>query len=499
MFQSLILSALLFSFSAFAQAPLKPDLVILTEELSEMPSDIVNKSFLSKILSKEKVFKYQDEPGYFQVQGFLKRIAFEHDVTTTDNIIKYLLEMPAEIAFWKGSDGKLHDFTFTSQAGKIKETVATFLLNVANIASDTQVTSFKDGEHSAFTLKFGSKSLTVSSREGMISITTLGVKFLPWNITEGNESWKKGFYSSNLKSDLGKNRHRMIFSGEYITLGYQYFFPHLEAVSFTFDKSNWSVATLMTKHDGKLALDATPLWKVLPLSPAMCLVVPLAPDRVATLLDDSKDPKQLNPADLEEMIASPVGVCWYEDSSLFTPVFAMKTNNIPDIKEKLKSSFEKYIGQPPVTDETTKFTESSMKVNDRKNTFELTKEVTYQNDETYRVKLALKNDFIIFSPDEKLVVQSIATADGKGTAVGDELKDKKELSVLFSPFRISGLLETYLNDALPSGQESVFRASLESYFMTSFKNLATVKPFVLSMPKTTEAEPKWEELGMNDL
>jgi uncharacterized protein YfaA (DUF2138 family) len=477
----LILFAFLSLFS-YAQTPLNPDVVILTESLSTLPEDLVSRSFLSKVLSKEKVFKYQDEPSYYQIQGFLKRIAFEHNVTVTDNIVKYLLEVPAEIGLWKSFDGKLSDFTFTTKTGKIKETIAQFLLNVANIASDTQVTSFQDGEGKGFNLQLGSKKLTISIRDGMIAVTTLGPTFLPWNITGGSEHWKNGLYSGFLKSELGKNKHRLIMSGEYVTLGYQYFFPQFKAMSFTFDNSHWSVGTRMDKYTGQFS-DSTPLWKGLPLAPAMCIVVPVASDRVGSILESSKN--LLGPKDVEAMIASPMAACWYEDSSLFTPLFAVKANAIPDLKEKLKGSFDKYIGT------------SDMKIKDSKETFELSKDESYEN-EKYTVKLALINGFIFFSPDSKLVDQAMATAGGKGTSVDEELKGDKTLSVLFSPFKVSGLLEHYLNDALPSTSESIFRTSLETYFISSFKNLSQVKPFVLSMPKPVE-KPDWETLQMNEI
>lgn len=498
MFQTLALIVFLFQFSAFAQDAHKPDVVVVTEKLGSLPNDIVTKSFLSKVLSKEKIFKYQDEPDYFQVQGFLKRIAFEHNVTITDNIIKYLLEIPAEIALWKGDDGKLKHFSLSTRAGKIKETIAKLILTIADIASDTQVSKVDDGGQKAFLLRISNKEITVSMRDGVIGVTTLGNAYLPWNVQASGVDWKNGLYSGLYKTELGKNKHKMILSGEYITLGYSYFFPELQAMSFTFDNSHWTVSSLTSASEGKFVTETANLWKGIPFSPAMCLMVPVDGSRVAKLLDEKPAKNNFAAADLADMMNSPVGVCWYEDSSLFTPLFAMKVGKVDNLKEKLKVAFERYIGDPPLEDENTKKIESSMKVNDRNGNFDLTKEVDYYGT-AWTVKLALKDDYLFFSPDQKLVNQAVATAAGKGTPVADELKDNKEISVLFSPFKVSGLLEDYLHSALPSGRESVFRASLESYFISSFKNLSTVKPFMLSMPKSFEAEAKWETLGMNDI
>lgn len=82
----------------------RPDVLIESRSLSQLPSDILTLPFLKNTLTEDFVFYYQNNADRLGIAGSLQRIIFEHQLTLKDSLINELLDQPAQIALWR--DGK---------------------------------------------------------------------------------------------------------------------------------------------------------------------------------------------------------------------------------------------------------------------------------------------------------------------------------------------------------------------------------------------------------
>ena len=87
---------------------------------------------LRDTLSEEFVFYYESNANRLGLRGSLRRIIYEYDLTLQDNLIDSLFDQPADIALWRGADGKLKDFVMVIARGGL----ATLLEPLARVALD---------------------------------------------------------------------------------------------------------------------------------------------------------------------------------------------------------------------------------------------------------------------------------------------------------------------------------------------------------------------------
>jgi uncharacterized protein YfaA (DUF2138 family) len=557
------------SFSEKESSPFNPDIVILTKSLSDLPKDIVNNSFLSKIITKETMFYYEDDPQYLGLLGTLRRLSYEHNVEFKDNVFKYILSMPAEIALWKGVDGKIKDFLFISDGKSLNKNLLTFYLKFKKLSSDSKVRTFSYNGQNGYYLSIRNKELAIWNHDNKLYITNMHPKYFP----DKNEKKlkeiiskkfdsdkKKGFYKRLYNTSL-TSKHSIILNSQFLTFGYNYFLPSLEAIRLDFETKKWSIQSLLSNNMQFKTASTSELWKVFPKSTAMCIGLPVNSSRIGEILKKYKeltlkrleeeknkeseanesadtnnetaenppnDPVKdetsksvdvdvhiekalLSDQEINDLIKHPVAACWYEKSTIFTPVFVTKIENAASKKEKIKFLFDKFIGglekrydykeiKEELKGDVTTFTRIISSKYGVKESHE-TNESGLKFDKFFDAKLAFNNDYLVFSPDGSLVDLAISTIEKKSPSIHDELKIKnKNISYLLSPFGLSQLLDKYMKEALPSGQESVFRSSIEKHLSSAFKNLSTLKSFGVDMPRSNESKTaKWEKLKIYDL
>src|SRR5476651_1246298 len=88
----------------------RPDALLETASLSQLPKDLLSVPFLRDTLTEDFVFYYETHGDRLGLIGSLRRIIYEHDLKLQDNLIEQLLDQPADIALWRGADGRLKDF-----------------------------------------------------------------------------------------------------------------------------------------------------------------------------------------------------------------------------------------------------------------------------------------------------------------------------------------------------------------------------------------------------
>jgi uncharacterized protein YfaA (DUF2138 family) len=552
-------------FSEKEKSPFEPDIVILTKKVADLPKELIQNSFLSKIITKETMFYYEDDPQYLGVLGTIRRLAYEHKVELKDSVVKYILSMPAEIALWKSTDGKVRDFLFISTERSLNKNILDFYLQFKQVTTDQKVETFSYNGVDGYYLEVRGKKLAVWSHKNKLYVSNMHPKYFPdknekkLNELLANKYSKKiegGFFSKLLGANLGSNKHSIVLSSDYISFGYNYFFPEISAIKLDFKSKSWNLSSLTNAGGLKGDSNTSALWMAFPKSAAMCIGIPINPKRIAGIISkyksltktrfeeaknksqpDSKETTTDKPegasveekveekvvfADFEkslftdeeiaELIKHPIGVCWYERSTIYTPLFIAKMSGGLAKKEKLKFLFEKFIGGLEKDYEYQKLEENSVGKFQSYSRLVSSKYGLHSNDgekavenlkfkKYFKTKLSFNDEYTVFSPDSSLTDLAVSTLSKKSPSISDQLKVKnKNLSYLLSPFGLSQLLNKYMKEALPSSQESVFRTSVEKHLSKTFKNLSSLGSFGIEMPKANnEKHAKWEKLKIHNL
>lgn len=556
-------------------SPIRPDVVVLTKNLAELPKDIVKNSFLGKIITKETMFYYEDDPQYLGLIGTLRRLSYEHKVEFEDNVVKYILSMPAEIALWKGSDGKIKNFLLVAEKKSLNKRILSFYLQLKKMRADNKVRTFIYEGEEGFYIKVQNKEIAIWNNKNKLYITDLHPKYFPDknedNLKEhigklGITDNKKGFYERLYGVEL-KSKHSLILNSTFLSFGYDYFIPSLKAIRFDFEENKWGVLSLVKGDEKFKSATTTNLWKVFPKSTAMCIGLPVDGQRVSDILEKYKemtlerleaekielekskakakaaesskdvkegddttvkevatvdevenknenrdvDQKLFSIKEVEDFVKNVVAVCWYESSTIFTPLFITEVTGGEEIKPKLSFLFDKFIGGLEKN-----YNYKTMKEKTQNGVTEFSRIVSSKyglknsddsSDEGLRfkkyfnVKLAFNNEYLIFSPDDRLVDLAVSTLNKNNPSVYDELKiSNKNISYLLNPYGLSQLLDKYMDEALPRGQESMFRKAIKGHLSSAFEKLSNFSPFGIDMPNSNnENALRWEKLKIHDL
>ncbi len=110
----------------------RPDALIESASLSQLPKAVLEVPLLRDVLTEDFVFYYENNADRLGLTGTLRRIIYEHDLTLKDSLIEELLDQPAQVALWRGADGRLRDFVVVLKRGGL----ARVLEPLAQVAAD---------------------------------------------------------------------------------------------------------------------------------------------------------------------------------------------------------------------------------------------------------------------------------------------------------------------------------------------------------------------------
>jgi uncharacterized protein YfaA (DUF2138 family) len=86
---------------------LNPDAFLSTQSLSKLPKDLLTAPVLRDLATEDLFFYYREDEGRLGLEGALRRIGFEHELSLSDRFVAMILDRPAQVAFWKSRDGRL--------------------------------------------------------------------------------------------------------------------------------------------------------------------------------------------------------------------------------------------------------------------------------------------------------------------------------------------------------------------------------------------------------
>lgn len=534
----------------------RPDALLVTQSLSQLPRDMLKAPLLKDLLSEDFVFYYEQRADRLDLAGTLRRIAYEHELSFGDEILAYVFNTPAHVALWKGRDGTLkHYLLLIDRSGLIKalETISKVVLNDEQLKLRGDIVLGDGAKLTVYELKYGyRRSLFFADYRGYLLVFSDAGLLLPEESDKKVEVEKflgqaqpYERFLARFKLDDAPHTHTLAVATEYLSFGYQRFFPTIDALRFDFAPEGWTTAALLT---GDLPGTGA-LWRVTPTAPALCAALPVDTATLAEIL------RQILPGEegqqLLQTLIPPAAVCWYRRSHLYTPLVLIKTGK-PKVA-LLKALFEKTVGnreagapapepapaqttgsgQPageataPANPATTSTETADVKEPPKPDSapsapqpppkprkiyhppfavseqncadgFVWRREVSsryglydaktspdakqMRSSRFFTATLAYCGQTLFFSPDDTLVNNAVAVLAKQYPALSDSLPAGLDAAVVIFPESLTELIAAELAESLPDAQEPVFRASISRYLTPQLEKVRKFPAYALELP-----------------
>ncbi len=495
-----------------------PDALIESASLSRLPKDLLAVPLLRDTLTEDFVFYYEHNADRLGLVGSLRRIIYERDLKLRDNLLDELLDQPADVALWKGADGKLKHFVMVMQRGGL----AKVLEPLAHVAlDDTQLSQAGelrvDGSSvPLYRLNYlGDRALLLASHgDKLLVLSSPGMLFgeddkLGRDATESVEALLDGDNPFAKRFGLKAReteQQRISLSGEYVALGYQRFFPAFAGVRFEKGEGGWSSFLALNEVDDQPAMDFTPIWKAMPMGASACVAVPVAPGSAEKLLAKVGASEQAS-EELRKRLGNVAGLCWYADSRLHSPLLVTHLDEAatPELDQAIGGLFDGMIGAFEPNAENGRFPVESQSTTDGhtwrrevgSNFGQYPAEQGTIPDALvsqgfFRVSLARQGQTLLFSLDDRLVNKALDTLNKRFPPLAEVLPADGVVPGYLAPEGLSRLLEQETLDSLPANYEPVFRNAADTHLLPKLRALGGYGQFALTLPKDTEADDDWK-------
>lgn len=514
-----------------------PDAVIDSEALSRLPRDILRVPLLHDVLTQDFVDYYESSDTRLSAEGALRRLAFEHQLDWRDELIRRVFDEPAHVLLWRSPDGRLGYWMMSIHRNGLARLLQGFgnvaasdaqLSQVAKLSGDVPVYALKLAV--GRTLLFAAKDdrLVVISAPGVLLDAKGGVlgergEAVSEMLASGRDDAARA-YQLEAPGEAPKG-HRVVVSANYLSFGYQAFFSGIDALRFEFAPNgnaaaNWQTSALI--EPGKLPQqwNSADLWRALPANPAACTSLPADWKEASALLGKVANGGADNAAAIGDQLAGPAAVCWYARSTLLAPVFVarVKTQDaagLATFKTALGKTFGDVIGayeakaakangddagyrRLPVTtrDQGADVTVWQRPVSANSGTA-LTSQASFASqlsaERYFPVTLALAHGYLIFSPDGRLVDDTLAVLDKRYPALADTLAPQRlpRTILTLTPSSAAALIEREAGAALPADQEAVFRNASRTHLVPKLHALAHYPPVSLTLPQSLPGSTGW--------
>ncbi len=515
---------------ALAMDPLglsHPDALLETRSLSQLPRDLLSVPFLRETLTEDFVFYYETHGDRLGLIGSLRRIIYEHDLKLQDDLVEALFDQPANVALWRGADGRLKDFLLVMDRGGL----ARLLEPLAQVALDDQQLS-KVGE-----LKVGgdtvplyrlaynaSKSLLFASRGDKLVVLSNPDKLYdhdtsadvaPGGVSTqalaallgGSPLFPEAFGLQPMEAGL---KQRIAINASVLAMGYQRFIPTFAGIRLDMDDKGWHSYLALSETDNSPDLDFNPIWQAMPVGASACVALPLATDQQQPLLVKLGADEQTAKA-LTGHMSGAAGLCWYADSHLYTPllVAGLDTTDGNKLDADLGRLFGNTVGaweskvpggQFPVTELTPpqghqwQRQVSSNFGQYRNRDAEKPESITGKG--FFKVSLARHGSTLLFSLDDKLVDKALGALDKHVAPLADIAPKDALMSIYLGPDSLAQLMQQETLDSLPQDMEPVFRNAAQTHLIPKLQKLAGYGKYALTLPKGSEPDGLWQWLPL---
>lgn len=502
-----------------------PQVLIESESLSRLPKDLLAVPLLRDTLTEDLVFYYEANPDRLGITGSLRRIIYEHDLQLQDTLLEQLLDQPAQVALWRGADGKLKNFLVLMDRGGL----ARLLEPLAHVATDDtqlrQVAELRvdgdavplyrlryNGERALLFATYGDKLVMLSNPSMLLEGDSEGAK-LGKGATEAVEAMLNGdenFADAFGLKDRGELKQRISLGSDYVAMGYQRFIPSFAGLRFEMDGAGWHSYLALNESDERTNLDFNPIWRAMPMGASACVALPVAPAVHEKMLGKvGAEPAVAK--QLAEHLTGAAGLCWYPNSRLHSPLLIGQLDD--KAGDSLDANFGNLFGSVigawesnveggifPVStsdaDGSHKWQREVSSNFGQYPTSEADVPDAFATNGFFRITLARHGATLLFSIDDSLVNKGLDALNKRFPPLADVLPKDAVVPAYLAPDTLSNLLEQETLDALPSDMEPVFRNAAQTHLMPKLKALAGHSKYALTLPADSKPDSKWQWLPL---
>ncbi|MBZ9784628.1 DUF2138 domain-containing protein [Pseudomonas sp. REP124] len=505
----------------------RPDGLLETRSLSQLPKDLLTVPFLKETLTEDFVFYYETHADRLGLIGSLRRIIYEHDLKLQDTLIEQLFDQPADIALWRGADGRLRDFLLVMDRGGL----AKVLEPLAKVAlDDSQLSKIADLKVGAddvalYQLTYNAgRALLFASHGDKLVVLSNPAKFYDAQsgaeqqsgsvspqalaaLLNGDKLFPEAF---GLQARAPEVKQRLSVNASVLAMGYQRFIPNFAGLRFDMDDKGWHSFLAMDELDNQPDFDFKPIWQAMPMGASACVALPLAAEQQQPLL--VKLGAEASAAEaMTEHMAGAAGLCWYADSRLYTPLLVASLNDKDSAKldgdlGKLFGSMvgayeakvdehafpvvEKQEGQAHQWQRQVSSNFGPYKAKDAENPDAITGKAFM------RVSLARHGSTLVFSLDDKLVDKALGTLDKRFPPMADVVPKDLLMPIYFGPDSMAQLMQQETLDSLPQDMEPVFYNAAQTYLIPKLRTLGGYGKYALTLPEGSEPDGHWQWLPL---
>ncbi|WP_150711039.1 DUF2138 domain-containing protein [Pseudomonas fluorescens] len=505
----------------------RPDGLLETHSLSQLPKDLLAVPFLKETLTEDFVFYYETHVDRLGLIGSLRRIIYEHDLKLQDSLIEQLFDQPADVALWRGADGRLKDFLLVMDRGglaKVLEPLAKVALDdtqltqlgeikVAGDAVPLYQLTYNNSKALVFA-SHGDKLVVLSNpsklydsghgptdERGMVSIQSLEA------LLGGQKLFPEAF---GLQPRAPEVKQRLSVNSSVLAMGYQRFIPNFAGLRFDMDDKGWHSFLAMDELENQPDFDFKPIWQAMPMGASACVALPLAAEQQKPLLVKLGAEDSVAQS-LTEHMAGAAGLCWYADSRLYTPLLVASLNDDDSAKldGDLGNLFGSMVGAYEGNVEAHAFPvvekqegENHQWTRQVSSNFGPYKAKDAENPDAIsgkafmKVSLARHGSTLLFSLDDKLVDKALGTLDKRFPPMADVVPKDLLMPVYFGPDSMAQLMQQETLDSLPQDMEPVFYNAAQTYLIPKLRTLGGYGKYALTLPEGSEPDGHWQWLPL---
>lgn len=476
----------------------RPDALVLTESLSSLPRDLLTVPLARDVLREDFLFYYEQGEDRLGLQGSLRRIAYEHELGWGDQLIRMVLDEPAEVALWRDADGSLKHYAIALTRGgamRLLDEAARVALGDSQLrvagklragGDDVPVYALEYAYHRTLLFAARGNRMVILSNPGMLyggadrknrdlqAEDVVGSLLMP-------DAAHQDIFHQQFHIARRSAGHSIAVKADFLSFGYQPFFGALQALRFDFSHGRWQSQVLI---DGARlqpgGYDSRALWAVLPYDPSACFTVPADWTAMAPVLErlGAQAPTPLQP--LAAQFSGPAAACWYDSSRLHTPVFVARRAKPAPGDDLFASLFGAAVGG-----------EVQHSVDHGVQRWQ--RQVATPAGPAAPT-LAISGDTVIFSADPALVDQVLAVQRKRAPAAADRLPDASRTIGLIAPAALSRLIEKEAFDALPAASEPVLRGAAEAHLIPRLAALRKYPPYRMVLKGAPTSATAWQPI-----
>jgi len=505
----------------------RPDGLLETRSLSQLPKDLLAVPFLKETLTEDFVFYYETHADRLGLIGSLRRIIYEHDLKLQDSLIEQLFDQPADVALWRGADGRLKDFLLVMDRGglaKVLEPLAKVALDDSQLSKIADVKVGND-DVALYQLTYNaSKALLFASHGDKLVVLSNPSKLYdpqsgqaeePGSVStaaiaallNGDKLFPEAF---GLPPRAPEVKQRLSVNASVLAMGYQRFIPNFAGLRFDMDDKGWHSFLAMDELDDQPGFDFKPIWQAMPMGASACVALPLAAAQQKPLLVKLGAEEKVAQA-LTEHMAGAAGLCWYADSRLYTPLLVAGLSDKDsarldgDLGKLFGSMVGAYEGKvddhafPVVEKQEGQSHQWQRQVSSNFGPY-AAKDAEDPDAITgkafMRVSLARHGSTLLFSLDDKLVDKALGTLDKRFPPMADVVPKDLLMPVYFGPDAMAQLMQQETLDSLPQDMEPVFYNAAQTYLIPKLRKLGGYGKYALTLPEGSEPDGHWQWLPL---